>query len=63
MCWRRSAADCSPFARSWRCMKITLDGYLAGHRAARWVLAEHCAGNQCRIVSSKYPGNWIPQVL
>src|ERR1035437_4143813 len=38
---------------------ITLDGYQASHRAAKEVLNEHRAGNQCKIRSSKYLNNLI----
>jgi transposase-like protein len=41
--------------------KITLDGYQASHRAAKEVLDEHSAGNQCEIRSSKYLNNLIEQ--
>ena len=41
--------------------KITLDGYQASHRAAKDVLAEHSAGTQCEIRSSKYLNNLIEQ--
>ncbi len=41
--------------------KITLDGYQASHRAAKEVLDEHSAKNQCKIRSSKYLNNLIEQ--
>ena len=49
----RATADCR--------VRSTLDGYQASHRAAKEVLDEHSAANQCEIRSSKYLNNLIEQ--